>query len=257
MVGGVLKNLSLDSFSILSIALVLTVPGLAIGAFGNLSLGISVAALLTAFAILGASVVLALSLYRIGAMPRVAALLMVAFVVILPEFTWDTYHAWMGAAPLSSDFGSISLSAVTGSSAFLLGAGLPLLYLVNRLRTGNSKLEFHSSQGIDLLILLMVVFYGFVVYVKGYLWPLDTPVLLLLFGILAWKGFHRYRSTQVSLRAFQRSMKPALSAAPIVSNRMPMLVLYATVVIYLAMPAFADNVHALGLAIGSGGFTFM
>lgn len=252
-----MKNLSFDSFSVLSIAVVLTVPGLAVGVFGGLSLGLTAVTLLAAFAMFGASVVLALSLYRIDGMPRAAALLLVAFVAVLPEFSSDTYHAWMGVSGISADFGATSLSAITGSSFFLLGVGLPALYLANRLRTGSTRLELHSSQGIELLLLLMVIFYGFVVYVKGFLWPLDTPVLLLLFGILAWKGFQRYGSAHVRLRPFQRSVEVVQEAALSPSGKMPLLILYATAVVYLAVPTFADGMHALGLSWGAGGFALM
>lgn len=252
-----MKNFSLDSFSMLSVAVVLTVPGLVIGIFGSLSLGLTATTALAALAVVGASTALALSLYRVDGMPRVAALLLVAFVAILPEFSSDTYHAWMGVSPLTPDFASVSLSAITGSSMFILGVGLPVLYLVNRKRTGNTTLALHSSQGIELLILLMVVFYGFVVYVKGYLWPLDTPVLLLLFGILAWKGFQRYRSLDVRLRPFQRSFGPTQAEVAPPSGSALLLVLYSALVVYLAIPTFADGMHALGLSHGFGGFTLM
>ena len=256
---GVLKNLSFDSFSVISVAVVLTVPGLAVAVFGGLSLGLTAVTMLAAIAMFGASVVLSLSLYRIDGLPRAAALLMVAFVAVLPEFSSDTYYAWMGVSPLSADFGGLSLSAITGSSFYLIGVGLPALYLVNRLRTGGARLELHSSQGIELLLLLMVVFYGFLVYVKGYVWPLDTPVLLLLFGVLAWKGFQQYRSAQVRLRPFQRRADPIHAVPSSPPGVMPLLVLYATAVVYLAVPTFADGMYALGLGAsgGASGFTYL
>ncbi|MDA1228917.1 MAG: hypothetical protein O3A33_13305 [Chloroflexi bacterium] len=143
-----MKNLSFDSFSVLSIAVVLTVPGLAVGVFGGLSLGLTAVTLLAAFAMFGASVVLALSLYRIDGMPRAAALLLVAFVAVLPEFSSDTYHAWMGVSGISADFGATSLSAITGSSFFLLGVGLPALYLANRLRTGSVVIQRSGTENL-------------------------------------------------------------------------------------------------------------
>lgn len=252
-----MKNLSFDSFNVVSVAAVLIVPGLAIGAFGGLSLGLTAVTLLTAVAVLAASAMLDISLYRIDGMPRLAALLLVTFVAVLPEVTSDSYHAWMGTSPLTPDYSALSLSAITGSSFLLLGVGLPLLYLVHRLRTGDTRLELHSSQGIELLLFLMVIFYGFVIYVKEYIWPLDSPVLLILFGILAWKGFRRYRANQVRLRPFQRSLEAVEGSNNAPSRLMYLQILYGAVAVYLAVPAFADGMHALGLTWGPRGFSLM
>ena len=140
---------------------------------------------------MGAAWLMLWSFDAMHGVPRSLALAMIVFAVLLPEYAVDLHYAREGAGPDGMEHASLMLAAMTGAGRMLIGLAWPFVILLFWWRSRGNCLRLERDHSAELSLLFLAVLYGFTIYMRGYLSILDTPVLLLLFGLYLWSSPRR------------------------------------------------------------------
>lgn len=235
-------TVTLFALTLALVGLIASVGGLILeGAGSTVSFGI---------AFVAAASLVALSVQSTHGMPRMLALVMIAFAAILPEYAIDGYFARVGAGPEASGYSSLLLASTTSVSRLLIGLAWPMLIVLYWLKNRGERLELGSRHGLGLAIMLLAALYIFTIYIKGFVWYLDAVILLVLFGLYVWKAV----LVDVRLRPFQRRAEAEGHVSSISRPISIAMFAYATLLIYLTAGPFADGLLSVSQGTAGGRF---
>jgi cation:H+ antiporter len=168
-------------------AVLLTVPWVALAAFGVQGAGPLRVATLAGAAILGAAFVLswAAELVQMD-VSQALALALLALIAVLPEYAVDAVFAFQaGRDPVVAQAG-YAVANRTGANRLLIGLGWSSIVLLAWWRRGARGVVLERGQALEMSLLLAATVYALLIPFKGEINLLDTAVLLALFGAYTW-----------------------------------------------------------------------
>jgi cation:H+ antiporter len=155
----------------------------------------------------------------------------------MPEFAIETRYAWLSVAEEGAQQVPAMLAVAGGTSRFLIGVGWPLAILIFCFRSRANGLRPGPIHLAGLILLFMIALYSFLIFMRGYLWVMDTPILLLMPVVFFWKLSRssdsqekRYASIETKAQTFGLGIA-AISA----------LLAYAAIATFLASSFFAEE----------------
>ena len=193
------------------------------------------------------------------------ALSLLSLIAVLPEYAVDVVFAWRAAADPSQ--ASYAVANMTGGNRLLIGLGWSAVVIVawwraRARRTAGSRLiadpsvrvtnegtaiVLNSGQVVELAALGAATVYSLLIPLKGGIGPLDTVVLVSLFGIYAW-------ATARAPAEEPHLVGPAalIGGLSTRSRRLTVgaLFLYAAAVIFASAEPFAEGLVHSGSALG-------
>jgi len=133
--------------------------------------------------------------------PQALALAGLALIAVLPEYAVDMYFAWTAAR--NPSYIPYAAANMTGANRLLIGLGWPVVAWAYWWKTRQRSVPLEKHQALEILVLLVVTLYCFLIPIKGTLSLIDTAILLSCFA-----GY---------LRAAARSghAEPSLEEGPI------------------------------------------
>jgi cation:H+ antiporter len=151
---------------------------------GGLGLPVELATLCYGLAIVGAA--FAISWAAEAAehdIPRALALTAVALLAVFPEYAVDIVFAFKaGADPAFAPYATANM---TGSNRLLLGLGWPTVAVLAWLVSGRRRLRLDREAALPLVFLGVATLYSFSLPLRASISPLDSLVLVTLFGAYA------------------------------------------------------------------------
>jgi cation:H+ antiporter len=193
------------------------------------------------------------------------ALSLLSLIAVLPEYAVDVVFAWRAAADPSQ--ASYAVANMTGGNRLLIGLGWSAVVIVawwraRARRTAGSRLTadpsvrvtdegtaivLNSGQVVELAALGAATVYSLLIPLKGGIGPLDTVVLVSLFGVYAW-------ATARAPAEEPHLVGPAalIGGLSTRSRRLTVgaLFLYAAAVIFASAEPFAEGLVHSGSALG-------
>lgn len=112
----------------------------------------------------------------------------VALITVLPEYAVDFYYAYSAGANPGSNYVHYAAANMTGANRLLVGLAWPLLVLLHWRRTREHAISLLPANRTEILFLLLPSIYAFVIVAKGRISPIDTIVLIALFGVYMWRA---------------------------------------------------------------------
>lgn len=112
----------------------------------------------------------------------------VALITVLPEYAVDFYYAYSAGANPGSNYVHYAAANMTGANRLLVGLAWPLLVLLHWRRTRDRAIELRPVNRTEILFLLLPSIYAFAIVAKGRISPIDTIVLIALFGVYMWRA---------------------------------------------------------------------
>lgn len=112
----------------------------------------------------------------------------VALITVLPEYAVDFYYAYSAGASPGSNYVHYAAANMTGSNRLLVGLAWPLLVLLHWRRTRARAIPLLPVNRTEILFLLLPSIYAFVIVAKGRISPVDTVVLVAMFGVYMWRA---------------------------------------------------------------------
>lgn len=112
----------------------------------------------------------------------------VALITVLPEYAVDFYYAYSAGANPGSNYVHYAAANMTGANRLLVGLAWPLLVLLHWRRTRERAISLLPANRTEILFLLLPSIYAFVIVAKGRISPIDTVVLVALFGLYMWRA---------------------------------------------------------------------
>jgi len=164
-----------------ALGLGLPLPWVVAEALHGLGIQAEVQAPLAGMAILGAAFMLAWSCEIAERdIPQSLALLVLALVGVLPEYAIDLHFAWQ--AGIDPSYAPYATANMTGANRMLIGLGWAAVIVVGCWRSGESHLDVHPRQKLELRYLIWATLYSFFIPLGGEISLLDAGILLLLFA---------------------------------------------------------------------------
>lgn len=112
----------------------------------------------------------------------------VALITVLPEYAVDFYYAYSAGANPGSNYVHYAAANMTGANRLLVGLAWPLLVLLHWRRTRETAIALRPANRTEILFLLLPSLYAFVIVAKGGISPIDTIVLIAMFGLYMWRA---------------------------------------------------------------------
>lgn len=112
----------------------------------------------------------------------------VALITVLPEYAVDFYYAYSAGANPGSNYAHYAAANMTGANRMLVGLAWPLLVLIHWRRTRETAIVLQPANRTEILFLLLPSIYSFWIVAKGRISPIDTIVLIALFGVYMWRA---------------------------------------------------------------------
>ncbi|WP_339501507.1 hypothetical protein, partial [Pseudomonas canadensis] len=112
----------------------------------------------------------------------------VALITVLPEYAVDFYYTYSAGANPGSNYVHYAAANMTGANRLLVGLAWPLLVLLHWRRTRDRAIELRPANRTEILFLLLPSIYAFAIVAKGRISPIDTIVLIALFGVYMWRA---------------------------------------------------------------------
>ena len=164
-----------------ALGLGLPLPWVVAEALHGLGIQAEVQAPLAGMAILGAAFMLAWSCEIAERdIPQSLALLVLALVGVLPEYAIDLHFAWQ--AGIDPSYAPYATANMTGANRMLIGLGWAAVIVVGCWRSGESHLDVHPRQKLELRYLIWATLYSFFIPLGGEISLLDAGILFLLFA---------------------------------------------------------------------------
>src|SRR5215831_19408189 len=168
----------------IALAVLVAVPAYVLRA-GALSAPVEVATLLYGLAIVGAAFAISWAAEAAERdIPRALALTAVALLAVLPEYAVDIVFAYK--AGHDPAFAPYAVANMTGSNRLLLGLGWSTVAVLAWLRAKQQHvLHLEHGSALPLGFLALATLYSFSLPFRGAIAPIDSVVLVLLFGAYA------------------------------------------------------------------------
>jgi cation:H+ antiporter len=168
-------------YVILFFALLVTLPGLYLGAAGT-HVTPMLGSFLFGLAIFGAAFILswAAEVAQIDISESLAVAIL-ALIAVLPEYAVDFVFTWKAAHdPAQAHY---AIANMTGANRLLVGLGWPLILFLFILVKRRKELVLDESQRVEIFYLAMATLYSFTIPLKGSLTLIDTLILVTLFAL--------------------------------------------------------------------------
>lgn len=163
------------------IAILCTLPGLALR-FCQADISPVIVAVLTGFAIFGASFILTWSCEAAQLdMPQAVAVAVVAFIAVLPEYAVDMYFTWMAGQHPESEYVHYAIANMTGANRLLIGVGWSSIALIFAFRF-HQGVQLQPDKKLDVIFLGMATIYALSIPVKGSLTVVDSVIFLAIYA---------------------------------------------------------------------------
>jgi cation:H+ antiporter len=237
---------SRSPLALLLLALIATIPGMAVSLVGVHPVP-ALAAGIYGAAILGAAFLLAWATEAVQHdLPQALALSMLALIAILPEYAVDLSFAYKAATDRAYE--AYAVANMTGASRLLIGIAWPLvvlLFFLARRARGVTLLAAGNRAG--LICLGAATLYGMTIPFRGAITLLDAAVLIAIFLIY------------VALSARAPTEEPSLigpaallGALPVTKRRLAVggLMLWATAAVLLVAERFGEALVQAGTSFG-------
>ena len=177
------------------------------------------------------------------------ALIVVAFLAVLPEYAIDLYFAWTAAA--KPEYASYALANMTGANRLLVGLGWPVIVFLWWYRTRNRGVVLEKTRGGEVVFLGLATLYAFAIPLKGSLSLIDMAVFLVIFGFYL-RFAARQEVSEPELEGPAAFV--ALLARPTRRLATVFMFLYAAFAIYSCAEPFAESLVAAGKVFGVNEF---
>ena len=177
--------------------------------------------------------------------PQALALVFLALVAVLPEYTVDIYFAWQaGKDPTYTAFATANM---TGANRLLIGVGWPAVVVAVWATTRRRAIAIAADHGIELFYLLLATVYSLVLPFKATLSVWDAGVLLAIFGFYAVTAA-RAHVVEPELEG----VSEVLADLGVAGRRIAAIALFAVagVTIMMAAEPFAEGLLATGRRFG-------
>ncbi len=177
--------------------------------------------------------------------PQALALVFLALVAVLPEYTVDIYFAWRaGKDPAYTAFATANM---TGANRLLIGVGWPAVVVAVWMATRRRAIAIASDHGIELFYLLLATVYSLLLPFKATLSVWDAVVLLTIFAFYAVTAA-RAHVVEPELEG----VSEALAGLGVAGRRIAAIALFAVAAITIMMAAepFAEGLLATGRRFG-------
>ena len=182
------------------------------------------------------------------------ALAILAWMQTLPEFAIEAVLAWRQQTPLL-------LANLTGALRLLTGLAWPMIYVTaavmhrRRLQRPLQKIQLHRHHSVEILALILPLFYALVIWWKATLTVYDAIVLIVLYAaylILLTKLPPEESEGIEDLEAIPRAI---VTAKPIRRNiAIAFLFLAGGTLIYFTAEPFLGSLVAVATALGIPSF---
>lgn len=165
----------------------LPVPWMVASSLEGLGLSPELTSVLSGTAILGAAFLLSWATELAERdIPQSLAILVLALVSVLPEYAVDLHFAW--TAGKDPSYAAYAVANMTGANRLLIGLGWAAVVLIACARSGQSQLEVHPRQRMEIRFLVWATLYSFLIPLDGTIGLFDALVLFTLFGCYAYSA---------------------------------------------------------------------
>ncbi len=177
--------------------------------------------------------------------PESLSLAFLALIAVLPEYAVDLYFAWQ--AGHDPQYVHYATANMTGANRILIGFGWPMVVFAYYLKSRISEIHLDESQRTELFYLLVATAYSFLIPWKGTLGPIDSLVLIVLFGAYV----VRLSREPVGEPELEGTAE-MVASLPTRRRRAATLALFtvAGATIYTAAEPFAESLLAIGHTFG-------
>ena len=175
----------------------------------------------------------------------------IALITVLPEYAVDFYYAYSAGANPGSNYVHYAAANMTGANRLLVGLAWPLLVLLHWYRTRERAIQLLPANRTEILFLLLPSIYAFWIVAKGRITPIDTVVLIAMFGLYMWQA-----SRKESGENEDEDDEPGPAAALLLLSptrqwlAMGALTLVAAVIILASAEPFAESMIDSGRLLG-------
>lgn len=175
----------------------------------------------------------------------------IALITVLPEYAVDFYYAYSAGANPGSNYVHYAAANMTGANRLLVGLAWPLLVLLHWYRTRERAIQLLPANRTEILFLLIPSTYAFWIVAKGRITPIDTVVLIAMFGLYMWQA-----SRKESGEDEDGDDEPGPAAALLLLSptrqwlAMGALTLVAAVIILASAEPFAESMIDSGRLLG-------
>lgn len=175
----------------------------------------------------------------------------IALITVLPEYAVDFYYAYSAGANPGSNYVHYAAANMTGANRLLVGLAWPLLVLLHWYRTRERAIQLLPANRTEILSLLIPSIYAFWIVAKGRITPIDTVVLIAMFGLYMWQA-----SRKESGEDEDGDDEPGPAAALLLLSptrqwlAMGALTLVAAVIILASAEPFAESMIDSGRLLG-------
>jgi len=174
------------------------------------------------------------------------ALVVLAFIAVLPEYAVDLYFAW--TAPSNPENAHLAVANMTGGNRLLVGLAWPMIFLIFWLFTRSRTMTVGRSNSLGILFLGGVTLYSFSIPIRGHLSLIDTAVMFTILGA------YLYISSRMPRREIEEFAGPsaAIGALSTLPRRLTIIAIfvYAAAVIFAAAEPFAEGLVNTGKEVG-------
>jgi cation:H+ antiporter len=201
------------------------------------------------------------------------ALAILAWLQTLPEFAVEAVIAWE-AGKAVNQFGvgsgearvatALMTANFTGSLRLLVGLGWPMIYATaaffyrrkEKKRLGEIQLE--KEHAVEVVFLLISIFYFFIVYFKGWLNLIDTVVLSIIYFVYLFFLNKIPPQEEEKMEDLDRIPRYVLRQKPRVRNSMIAgLFLGGGLILYFTAHPFLVSLQAMAVSLGISTFVFI
>lgn len=174
------------------------------------------------------------------------ALVALALIAVLPEYSVDLYFAWTAHADPAN--AHLAIANMTGGNRLLVGLAWPTIFLIFYLRLRKREMPVLRSNSLGILFLGIATVYAFSIPLRGNLSLIDTAVM---FGIFAGYLYLATKSPPETEREF---VGPAAAIAGLSKwpRRLTLggIFIYGAAVIFAAAEPFATSLVDTGKDLG-------
>jgi cation:H+ antiporter len=180
----------------------------------------------------------------------------VALITVLPEYAVDFYYAYSAGANPGSNYVHYAAANMTGAHRLLVGLAWPLLVLLHWRRTRDRAIELRPANRTEILFLLLPSIYAFAIVAKGRISPIDTIVLIALFGVYMWRASRKETGADADDDDDDDDDEPGPAAALMLLSplrqwlAMGALTIVAAAIILVSAEPFAESMIDSGRLLG-------
>jgi cation:H+ antiporter len=180
----------------------------------------------------------------------------VALITVLPEYAVDFYYAYSAGANPGSNYVHYAAANMTGANRLLVGLAWPLLVLLHWRRTRDRAIELRPANRTEILFLLLPSIYAFAIVAKGRISPIDTIVLIALFGVYMWRASRKETGADADDDDDDDDDEPGPAAALMLLSplrqwlAMGALTIVAAAIILVSAEPFAESMIDSGRLLG-------